>query len=293
MEKVASILSRLDVDFCSHARITDESFASEVYLIESQDNQKILKFSHSSIKFWRELKTIEFLIDRLPVPKILSHIDPEEKMNGAILMLRMPGKPISSERLDSNMAEKCGILLGQLHSIPSEKLGSFQKEGFEVSSFRNWWDYRKDLVLGSWTKLIESKVDQDFLKRSKKFLNSYYDSFSEAENCFIHCDFRPGNIMADFGNVIGLIDFESSRTGDAAYDFIKFHEEIGNNDNLWNSFLNGYSSIKNLPELGKSLLYYEFELNYGFLQWAIARSDQRLFEERLSIAKSILDRNIV
>lgn len=288
MDKVASVLADMNLDFTSYSRIAEESFGSEVYLVELKNLQIVLKFSNDSTKFWRELKTIDYLCEHFAVPTILSLKEPQEGMHGALLMQKIPGRPMSANQMTPRLAQQCGTLLGKLHSIPMGKLGYFHKDGFEKIPFNNWWEYRKNLVLGPWTQAIESTVDQDFLSKAKKFLNSHYDSSPVSSNCFIHCDFRPGNVMADGNEVTGLIDFESARTGDPAYDFIKFYEEIGSKQDLWQSFLNGYSKIKALPELEKSLSYYLFELNYGFLRWALGRSDHKLFNERLVAAKSLL-----
>lgn len=289
MDKVTGTLTRMKIEFQSFARIVDESFGSEVYLVQTDNGEKILKFSHNEGKFWREIKTIEFLEDHISVPKILSTASPEASHKGAILMEKISGKAISSESFTNELAESCGESLGRLHSIPVHGLGAFEKEGFKKYSFTNWWDYRKDLVLGAWTKGIESTVDSEILKKSKAILNSYYEKLQSDENCLVHCDFRPGNVLAD-STVTGIIDFESARTGDGAYDFIKFHEALFHRPNgFWQNFLRGYSKFKSLPDLENLIPYYEFELNYGFLYWATSRSDQTLFEERLANVKKLLE----
>ncbi len=290
MEKVERILRQLQVDFISYHRIKDESFASEVYFVETTEKPKILKFGHSKIKFWRELRTLEFLRGQVPVPELISSLPPDTEINGVMLMEKVPGKPIARTELEPILVEKCGALLGKLHSIPVSSIGDFEESGFTTVPFSKWWEYRKDLVMGAWTKTIESKVGDDFLERSKRFLENFYAGQSATENCFVHCDYRPGNVLHENGTPTAVIDFESARTGDPAYDFIKFHEVMGHDPNLWNAFLNGYKSITTLPELSQTLNYYEFELNYGFLQWATARSDHQLFEERYALSKSLLEK---
>jgi Ser/Thr protein kinase RdoA (MazF antagonist) len=289
MDKISTVLAGMNIKFDSFSRITAESFGSEVYLVQTDNGPRILKFSHNEGKFWREIKTIEFLQTNILVPKIISTTHPKSGMNGAILMEKIPGKAISAKDFTKGLAEGCGEILGQLHSMPVSGLGSFEKDGFKAYAFSRWWDYRKDLVLGAWTEIIEPTVDPEILKKSKAVLNSYYEKFHSEENCLIHCDFRPGNILAHT-SVTGIIDFESARTGDAAYDFIKFHEALFKNENgFWQSFLNGYSKFKSLPDLENLIPYYEFELNYGFLYWATSRSDKKLYEERLANVKKLLE----
>lgn len=290
MSKADTILRQLKIDFNSCNRITEESFASEVYLIDAKTDQMILKFAHNETKYWRELKTLEFLKDFILVPNLLRPIVPEAGFNGALLMNRVPGKPLNIATLDLSLARECGKLLATMHSIPTKGLGYFQKDGFEKVPFANWWDYRRDMVFGAWTKTIEDKVDEKILKRIHSIFSRYFESFSKSSECFIHCDYRFGNIMAENGKITGLIDFESSRTGDAAYDFIKIHEVIGNHQELWQSFLSGYAELRPLPDLEKTIPYYELDLNYGFLQWAVLRGDEELFQERLAVLVKLVEK---
>lgn len=275
-----------------YSRIREESFGSEVYLIEGQDEALILKFSHDEAKFWREIKTIEALQgNNILVPEILDVREPHAEFQGAILMRKLPGQTLRSQDCDLSLAEQCGVLLAQLHSVSAPSLGYYQKDGFYRAPFENWWSYRKDLLLGAWTKPIESLVEPEFIQKSHALMKHYYDQFSDHTLCWIHCDFRPGNILENDGTITGLIDFESSRTGDAAYDFVKFDEAFSDRTDLWDRFLKGYSQIRALPNLELSREYYQFELNYGFLRWAASRSDTKLFNERLANAKLLLDRH--
>ena len=291
MSKVETILQRLQGHFAKYTRITEESFASEVYLVETAAGQRILKCAHSEIKYWRELKTLEFLKDQILVPSVLESIGPEPGFNGAMLMNRLLGDPLKFETVDSSTAKASGRLLAKLHLIPTEGLGYFQKDGFEKVPFENWWSYRRDMILGAWTRAIENRVDAKILKRVHTIFSRYYDSFDESSDCYIHCDYRFGNILAENGKITGLIDFESSRTGDPAYDFIKIHETIGNHPDLWGNFLKGYAELRPLPDLDKTIPYYELDLNFGFLQWAVLRGEEKLFQERLATLISLMDKH--
>ena len=91
-----------------------------------------------------------------------------------------------------------------------------------------------------------------------------------------HYDFRLGNIL---NTPVGakLIDFESARTGETCYDFVKLWDDLKAHPKCWSVFLKGYASVRELPLVEKSLDYYAFDLQYGFLQWAIAHKKMDFF----------------
>jgi aminoglycoside phosphotransferase (APT) family kinase protein len=290
MNQIESIFKKFQIDFTHYNRITEESFASEVYLVDMDEGQRILKLAHSETKYWRELRGLEFVSGHLSVPQVQKALAPEPGFNGALLMKKLDGHPLNLARLDPVIAKVCGHMLAKLHSIPVEGLGYFQKDGFEKVPFENWWSFRQDLVFGSWTKAIEKRMDPNVLKRIHNVFALYFENLKESQICFTHHDFRFGNILAENGNVSGVIDFESSRTGDPAYDFIKIHEAIGDHPELWESFLAGYSELRSLPDLNKTIPYYQLDLNYGFLQWAVLRGDENLFQERLTKLLELIEK---
>lgn len=288
MGKVEAILQIFPGRFSKATRITEESFASEVYLVESATEQRILKCAHNEAKYWRELRTLDFLKDHISVPAILEAVHPAPDFRGAFLMNRLAGRPLAAESIDRETVRACGRWLADLHSIPVEGLGSFQREGFERSSFGSWWAYRRDLIFGPWTRSIEGQIDAAILGKIHQAFSKYFEILQDTEICCLHADFRFGNILAENGQIIGLIDFESSRTGDPSYDFIKIYEALQSQPNLWNEFLDGYSERRSLPDLEKTLPYYELDLNFGFLQWAVLRNEKELFQQRLSKLVSLL-----
>jgi len=288
MDKVKQALEKLKVNSIAHSRIKDESFASEVYSIQTDSDEFVLKFSHSEVKFWREFKTLEFLAGKIPVPEILQVLNPEDKMPGAIFMKRIEGKPIAPPNITPQVTKECGNLLAQLHKISFSDVGCFSSSGFEKYPFSSWWDYRKDLLFEKWTKVIETKVEPELIQKAKSVFQDFYKKFSDDRICLVHCDYRPGNLLLHSDHVNGIIDFESSRSGDRAYDFIKFFDVIGGELELWKSFLSGYSEIDQIPDLENLIPYYELDLNYGFLFWSIDRSDKQLFKNRLELFKKLL-----
>jgi Ser/Thr protein kinase RdoA (MazF antagonist) len=109
--------------------------------------------------------------------------------------------------------------------------------------------------------------------------------------CYVHYDFRPGNVLIQRGRISGLIDFESTRGGSADYDFIKIKNEV------WDAspetrvpFLAGYQSIRDLPDIEHTLPLYALHNAYGGIAWCVKRSklDDPFFDENLTRLRDIL-----
>jgi aminoglycoside phosphotransferase (APT) family kinase protein len=65
----------------------------------------------------------------------------------------------------------------------------------------------------------------------------------------IHRDFRPGNLMVYNGKLQEIIDWSSGRAGFAEEDFISMeHGEWSNKPSSKKAFLDGYGSIRNIPD---------------------------------------------
>ena len=134
---------------------------------------------------------------------------------------------------------------------------------------------------------MDSKLFVQCVLHLKNFYKDLH--LEEPKTCLIHCDFRPANILQNAQGLF-LIDYESTRTGDPGYDFIKMFESFGSDKTLWNTFCKSYSEIRDLPNLETIIPYYEFELNFGFLNWATTHNDDQLFNKRLNNVKKLLQR---
>ncbi len=180
--------------------------------------------------------------------------------------------------------------MAQLHGHSLGSFGYFGARSVEPFPFPGWWSFRRDLLLGSWATYIRRRMPEEFLARCAARVNRQTASFRDDEpTCLIHCDFRLGNILRRraSGELV-VIDFESARERDGAYDFVKVWEQLGEGP-LWAPLLEGYASERPLPaRLDEKLHYYWFDLNYGLLYWAIDRGDEALFQSRLAVVEKLL-----
>jgi aminoglycoside phosphotransferase (APT) family kinase protein len=109
--------------------------------------------------------------------------------------------------------------------------------------------------------------------------------------CYVHYDFRPGNVLIHGGRISGLIDFESTRGGSADLDFIKIKNEVWDvSPETRLPFLAGYQSIRDLPDIEHTLPLYALYNAYGGIAWCVKRSklDDPFFDENLTRLRDIL-----
>ena len=109
--------------------------------------------------------------------------------------------------------------------------------------------------------------------------------------CWTHFDFRPANVLAQGDRVTGLIDFESARGGSADLDFIKIKNRVWDvYSGTKEPFLDGYSSIRPVPDIESTLPFYALGNAFGGIAWCVRRSDTEdpFFLENLDRLKQIL-----
>jgi len=290
--EVVSLLDKLKVHAISITRLEESSFGSKVYKIDTSGQTKVLKLFHGNREYWRERKTLELLEPTGLVPKVLDGLPSTGGFDGALLLEYVENENLAASSVDSSTAYTTGAKLAQIHKHSLGTLGFFGSQGVETVPFRGWWSFRRHLLTNYWADIVRKRMDEKFVQRCCDHIARLSSSFHDDEpTSLIHCDFRFGNVLKRRDGQLMVIDFESAREGDSAYDFIKIWEQIGRSSGgqEWKAFLNGYSSVRPLPsDLNAKLSYYWFDLNYGFLYWAIDRADEALFQERLRVVNELL-----
>ena len=292
ISEITSLLDQLKIRATSVVRLEESSFGSKVYRIDTDTQIRVIKLFYGSREYWRERKTLELLEPQGFVPKVLDGLQSTDNFDGALLLEYIANENLASLQIDNSLAHATGARLAQIHQNSLETLGFFGAKGVETISYKGWWSFRRHLLTNYWADFVRKRMDESFVQRCCEHIMQLTQSFSDEEpTCLIHCDFRFGNVLRRKNGELSIIDFESSREGDGAYDFIKIWEQIGyqNNGQEWTSFLEGYASIRPLPEnLNAKLEYYWFDLNFGFLYWAIDRNNEPLFQQRLTIVEKLL-----
>jgi Ser/Thr protein kinase RdoA (MazF antagonist) len=93
-------------------------------------------------------------------------------------------------------------------------------------------------------------LSKELLDPCRRYYDEHVNLLAVVDGpCMIHRDFRPGNVMVYEGKLQGIIDWASGRTSFAEEDFCPLEQgEWGTNQTTKKSFLEGYASIRSVPD---------------------------------------------
>lgn len=233
------------------------SYSSNVYLVNLNNNKYIFKLLKSDEKRKVEAEALRHLNKYMSVPKLIETGTYEDIYYN--LMEFIDG--ISYEDKDAKKLRKkelitIGKILSNLHSVQL------------INNDDYWYEY---LI---WRIENAYKVLNGYLKENEDIylslieeLNNYIkDNYSLVT---LHMDFRPGNLI--IGDKFYLIDFESVKNGDPVFDFIKIKRLL--TDKQFSYLINEYEKNKDLPAdfYGKLEFYNIFDA-YTALDWCISNN---------------------
>lgn len=270
------------------------SYSSQVVkLILETGEPVILKIPYNRKKLLREYAVLNVLRDKIPVPRVLDFFDEGFDRKGALLLSYIDGKSISDD-VNKDMAYQMGELLGKLHGVDADYFGEIESNNTLLTG-NDWWkiifDWFQDCI-----PLCEKALPKDFLYECIDFFREVYEGLPKPDGpCMVHRDYRPGNMLVKDSKIVGLIDFESSRYGSADIDFTKIKLYVWDkNIEAKEDFLKGYASVRNVPDIEKTLPFYLFYNAFGGVAWCVRRGnlDDPFFTENMNQLKFALDNRI-
>lgn len=222
----------------------DAMVAAVFKITQSGSPDLILKVCSRKGDFLRESYFLSRFAGKIPIPKIIRLIEPEEGMDGAVLMEYVHGDLLKSEVVTSALAREIGSLLARIHLEHAKGYGDLT-DSAHLSA-----DPRTPFTMKFEEGLEECKghLPDSLLEICRRHFDKDIGLLLFADGpCVIHRDFRPGNLIASDGKVRGIIDWSSGRGGFAEDDFcpLAFGEWP---ESCKASFLEGYSSIRTVPD---------------------------------------------
>ena len=242
--------NRLSLQSATFSHIDhDDAMVSVVYRVTlASGTQLILKICPRTNEYLREVYFLRHFADKLPVPRIMQLVYPENGVDGAILMECLPGTLLKSSQFTNALAYEIGSQLACIHLNRVAGYGDLtQPHGLSQDSRVHF------------TLKFEEGIDEcrnhlppAMLEQCRSYYDTHLDLFDAVDGpCMIHRDFRPGNLIVDKVQLLGIIDWSSGRASFAEEDFCSLeHGEWPNYPTSKESFLRGYASIRPVPNYG-------------------------------------------
>jgi Ser/Thr protein kinase RdoA (MazF antagonist) len=277
---------KLDIDSVNPV---EESYSSIVRILRLRSGERlVLKIPFVRLKLHRELYALRELQAQLPVPEVLDVWVPDDDQPGALLLSLLPGRIITGI-VSPRMAYKLGELLARLHENELPHFGDVFDAREQITD--GWWQVL-DQSFQKWLPFCEQVLPQAMIQRIRKEYDHLYSTLPPPDGPrYTHFDYRPANVMVEQEHITGLIDFESSRGGSADRDFIKIKIEVWDvNPETKAPFLAGYRSVRELPDIERTLPFYMLYNAFGAIGWCVRRSklDDPFFDENLARLREIL-----
>lgn len=256
-----------------------DSYSSTVKILLLENGERVvIKIPFNKEKIEREVRVLELLSENSLTPNLLNVWYGDKDNVGALLMSYIEGNPIQLPADDSIIFE-IGKSLATIHNIKLEK--------YELDNIKNdWWENIR-IKLKQWITEIEGSIPLDLMKKIENYYNkNLILNFSSDGPCLVHLDFRLGNLLVNKGKLVGVIDFETSRSGSACIDFTKIAESLWKeHPNTKQVFIDGYESIRKLPDIEKTLPIYTIYNAIGGIVWCVRRDklDDNFFNENLKV----------
>lgn len=249
MDHLARIYSKLlDLNRADFVRIDhSDTIVSIVYLVtQPSERNLILKVCTRDEDYYRELYFLNSLKKTLPVPQVIKTIEPINDRPGAILLEYLDGSLLQENDWNQALAYEVGTKLASLHRHRTKNFGDLTKPHRLTP---NAYDYFKDKFYEELEE-CSNHLSEKVIKQCKHYFDSQKQVlFSVDGPCIVHRDFRPGNIVIHKGQLIGIIDWASGRSGFAEQDFCSMeHRKWPKNPVHKQSLFEGYSSVRPLPD---------------------------------------------
>lgn len=272
------------------------SYSSTVRMLTLASGERlVLKIPYVQRKLFRELRALDALRGSLPVPTVLASWVRDDGGPGAMLLSLLPGAPIRG-LVTPNLAHQMGELLARLHLHDVDHFGD-EFEGADAAA-GDWWGMLRD-HFERWRPLCRQVMPPDLYHRAVgRYAALAADLPAPDGPRWVHFDFRPGNILVDFppgdapAQITGLIDFESARGGSADLDFVKVSHRVWDVvPRTQHAFLEGYASVRPVPNVAHTLPFYRLHNALGGIAWCVRRSSTAdpFFRENLMLLQHELD----
>jgi aminoglycoside phosphotransferase (APT) family kinase protein len=288
MRSILNVIEKLKLNVLNIEDVP-ESFSSDVYKLTLANGEDVyVKIPFNKDKLFREFHMLETLKGVLPVPKVLDIWYGDEMTTGALLLSAIQGVPCT-ENIDEKLSFQMGVYHAMLHEVKTPGYGYHSTDGFHFFDQNNWRLHIKS-NFEKWKEPCKELLDPALYERCILHFDGVFSALPDPDGpCFVHMDFRPGNILVNCNKVAGIIDFESARGGSSEIDFTKINRYIWEvNPRTKSPYIEGYETIRTMLNLEIVLPFYNFYDAFSAVVWCKNRGvekNQSFFQESIEVLK--------
>lgn len=288
MSSILNVIEKLKLNVLNIENVP-ESFSSDVYKLTLLSGEDVyVKIPYNKDKLFREFQMLEILKDVIPVPKVLDIWYGDESNTGALLLSAIQGVPCT-ENMDEKLSFQMGVYHAMLHEVKTPGYGYHSTDGFNILDQNNWRLHIKN-NFEKWKEPCKELLEPALYERCILHFDGVFSALPDPDGpCFVHMDFRPGNILVNGNKVTGIIDFESARGGSSEIDFTKINRYIWEvNPRTKSPYFEGYQTIRNMLNLEIVLPFYNFYDAFSAVVWCKNRGverNQSFLQESIEVLK--------
>ena len=273
----------------------EDAIVADTYKITTLTGENfILKISANPEDYLREVYFLKFFAGKVLVPTVKETVPPENDIRGAILMEYLPGTLLTESYLTEALSFEIGSQLAKIHSNITKKYGDLtEPHSLNIDPRVPFTAKFEEGIAECHGHLPSSLIEQ-----CQQFYDDHVSLLCSVDGpCIIHRDFRPGNLIVQNGRLQGIIDWASARASFSEEDFCSM--ELGgwlNDSAIKNSFLNGYSSIRPVPDYNKLTSLLQLSKAIATIGFTVKREtwnniNSSLYQIHYQFLKSFFTRN--
>ena len=262
---------RLNLQDAIFVRIDhDDATVAVVYKVTLPTGMPlILKICTRTKDYLNEVYFLKYFAGTLPVPRIIKVIEPEENINGAILMEYLPGALLTRADFTHALAYEIGSLLACIHLNRTAGYGDLTQPHDLSSDPRIYFSMKFEEGLAE----CSNHLPKALIEQCRGYYNAHLNLLSSADGpCIAHRDFRAGNVIVCNGKLQGIIDWAAARASFAQEDFCFLeHGDWPTNPSNKRSFLAGYASIRPIPDFSTMMPLLRLSRAIAIIGFAVKR----------------------
>jgi Ser/Thr protein kinase RdoA (MazF antagonist) len=261
---------RLHLQSATFSRVDhDDAMVAIVYRVFQPNGEQLILKIHDRVNdYLREVHFLKHLTGIVPVPQIIQTVQPDEDLNGVILMECLPGAILKIGELTESLAYEIGRCLALIHLNRLPGYGD-PIQGSLIADPRVYFTLKFEEGLDE----CRSLLPLDLIEQCHRYFERHIDDLMAVDGpCIVHRDFRPGNLIVNHGKLQGIIDWAGARASFAEEDFCSLeHGEWPDNPNSKNSFLAGYGSVRLIPDYSRLISLLRLNKAIGIIGFTAKR----------------------